>query len=130
MARPPRTSSRSESSVLFVCRAVDSVQLTDGTACLPGDTFGLWGKPGMRAIVSLFGVPTWMLWTSEKATGKANPMRVYTVKHKPAAARPVPIIADHRKTSRGVVVAWLAAADAPEPKAPASDTNGDVEPWA
>jgi hypothetical protein len=118
-----------KTSILIVARAVDSVQLSDGTACAPGETFGIWGKPGMRALASLFGCRVWLLCTGEKDTGKQNPMRVYTVKCKPARGEQPPLLGDHRKESKHSRP-WIAG-DAPQGRAaPASDTNGDVEPWA
>lgn len=68
--------------------------------CKKGDAVGIWYKPGMRAIATCAGVPTYIELTGQKDTGKGNPMKVYTVRAEGGAL--LPVASDLRKKSIGV----------------------------
>lgn len=95
-----------KSSILILGRLVDKVTLflgdkekrqeVDGQ---PGDTIGVWGKPGMRALKSLAQVRVFMYPDGEKDTGKPNAMTTFFVGSE-RQGRPLPVTEDRRDKSR------------------------------
>lgn len=94
----------SKPSTLFIVRLTDPCFCTDKDDEIftknPGDIVGVWGKPGMKGLKNLFGVPVWMALTGEKDIGKGNPMKVFDIQSpKPGTA--MPILEDMRERSKG-----------------------------
>lgn len=88
-------------SVLILGELVDSLPLTtkDGEVeGRPGFTVGIWGKPGMRALLKLCGVPVYMYPNGEKDVGKKLPMKLYEVKSK-SVGTALPLTSDFRRNS-------------------------------
>ena len=99
---------KSRASILIVGEVVSPCSANakddDGTpediTLAPGDTVGVWGKAGMRAISTSAFVKVWMRQIGEKDVGKAKPMKVYDVFSEDGGSR-LPIIEDRRDHSAG-----------------------------
>jgi hypothetical protein len=99
---------KSKPSILIIASLVDeSILLTkdEGGDSLivgkPGDRFGIWAKPGMRALRKLADVKVIMYPEGEKDVGKGNPMKLYKILSADIG-EPLPITDDLRKESKHV----------------------------
>lgn len=113
-------------SILVIASLVDETILVtkdEGGAALivgkPGERFGVWAKPGMRALRKLAGQRVIMYPEGERDTGKGNPMKLYKILAA-EVGEPLPITDDLRKESKHV--ATFLTRGAP------GETNNDEPP--
>lgn len=100
---------KSKPSILIFAKLVESAVLInsdgDKTTGNPGDMIGVWGKPGLRALRNLAGIPCFIFPSGEKDVGKGNPMQLFKVGSKGIGKR-LQIVEDMRIKSRQVAT-WL-----------------------
>lgn len=92
-------------SVLFIVELLDAIDVVKGKvgeqeviSADAGERVGIWGKPGMRAILNQCGVPTLLALTGEKDIGKPSAMLTFACKAKQRGTR-LPLLDDHRDKS-------------------------------
>lgn len=67
---------------------------------MPGETIGIWYKPGMRVAAKHCGHEVYMVPSGEVDTGKPNAMRVFDCYSPAKPDSPVPVLEDRRKRSK------------------------------
>lgn len=101
-------------STLVIGTLVDAVPLyltsqdgksVDEVQGQPGDTVGVWAKPGMAALKNLAHVKVYMYPNGEKNTGKPNPMKLFEVLSR-GIGKPLQVVQDRRVQSRHLAT-WL-----------------------
>lgn len=82
----PRKGEQAKSSTLLHCRLERPCQLrsaekSEGYKVFPaGSLFGIWTKPGMRALQRLANVPVWMRNSGFKDVGQQSDMVTFDIK--------------------------------------------------
>ena len=98
-----------KSSVLFICELVDATTCVtrddrgqaSEVAVDAGEMVGLWGKPGLKALLDQGGEPTFVKVTGEKPIkGRPKPMTTFAVLSKRKGTR-LSMLDDFRKESIG-----------------------------
>ena len=101
-------------SILIFCKLVDSAILVNKDEYgedikvegKPGDTIGIWGKPGLRQkIMNMAGKDCYICQNAEKDIGRPQPMKLYSVKAKGMGER-LPLTEDRRKQSKNQSTWW------------------------
>jgi hypothetical protein len=64
-----------------------------------GTLFGIWTKPGMRALKKLGGVTVWMANAGFKEIGKPSPMCLFDIRSKEKVGEPLRVLDDRREKS-------------------------------
>lgn len=118
---------KTKSSVLLFAELLEPCECVnqedEAFTAQKGDVVGVWGKPGMRALRNLCGVPVWMQEAGEKDIGKGNPMKLFEILS-PKQGTPIPILEDNRKESAGSKT-FLTVASAKKPAEQEVSNTGD-----
>lgn len=101
-------------SILVFCKLVDSAILqgkddqgneikVEGK---PGDTVGVWGKPGLRQkLINMAGRDCYICVSGTKEIGRPQPMTTFSVKSK-GPGKPLPLVEDRRNKSKHAETWW------------------------
>jgi len=87
-------------TILIIGEATARVSLSEGVVAEPGDTIGIWYRPGMKDVHRTFGAEVYLVSTGEEIdVGKPCPMKVFEV-YATGAGTLLPILHDYRDNSR------------------------------
>lgn len=122
-------------STLIFCKLVDSAVLQSKNEYgsevkvegKPGDTIGIWGKPGLRnKLINMAERDCFICISGEKEIGRQSPMITFSVRAK-GLGKPLPLTEDRRDKSKNAETWWHNADGST--KVDAADDSDDNIPF-